>query len=77
MALGLGEGELTKLGRVWTHAPIQPTAADGLPADAWTSIDGKVTGDATRAGHRPFDAEELRRILDALYPPPVNGEEAP
>jgi len=65
VALGLGEGKLEYSAGSWRFSPTQGPAADGLPADAWTSLDGSLTGSSTRDAHRPFNAEQLRRILDA------------
>jgi hypothetical protein len=64
-ALGLGEGVLTRGKHGWSFHPAQPVLADGLPADAWTSLDGAASGGATRMGNRPLDPGEIRRMLDA------------
>ena len=71
VALGFGRGTLRYeiaggRGR-WTFTPAQArSAADGLPADAWTGFlqtrDGMVS---TRDDVRPFTAGEQRRILAA------------
>ena len=68
VAVGLGEGALTRTDDGWHFSPSLARAADGLPADAWTRLDGSLSGSATRNGHRPFSPGELRRILDALAP---------
>jgi len=73
VALGLGEGALTRGEQGWVFHPAQPVLADGLPADAWTSLDGTVSGGATRIGGRPFDLGEMRRILDAVRPTAESG----
>ena len=65
VALGLGQGALIRGEHGWAFRPVQPALADGLPADAWTSLDGNTVGGATRVGNRPLDAREIRRILDA------------
>jgi hypothetical protein len=69
--LGLGEGRLVRDGEAWTFQACRPRLADGLPADAWTSLDGSRTGGATRVGNRPLRSAEMRRILDALPAPSV------
>jgi hypothetical protein len=68
VALGLGEGALTRGENGWSFHPAQPALGDGLPADAWTSLEGAPSGGATRIGNRPLDPGELRRILDAIPP---------
>jgi hypothetical protein len=67
--LGLGEGHLMRDGAAWTFHACRPRLADGLPADAWTSMDGSRTGGATRVGNRPLRSAEIHRILDALPAP--------
>jgi len=69
-ALGYGRGKLELLrdapGRGhWAFTPAEPrSAAEGLPADAWTPFldtrDGRVS---TRDDVRPFSVEEQHRIL--------------
>jgi hypothetical protein len=68
VALGLGQGVLSRDGHGWAFHPTRPALVDGLPADAWTSLDGTVSGGATRIGNRPLDPAEMRRILDAAIP---------
>jgi hypothetical protein len=65
-ALGLGSGRLEHAGGHWRFAPAAETLADGLPADAWTAIDGARRGEATRPGARPLAPGEIRRVLEAL-----------
>jgi hypothetical protein len=65
VALGLGDGVLTRGENGWLFQPARPIMADGLPADAWTSLDGAVSGGATRIGSHPLNPGEMRRILDA------------
>jgi len=67
--MGLGEGRLVGDGEGWTFHACRTQLADGLPADAWTSLDGSRTGGATRVGNRPLRAAEIHRILDALPAP--------
>jgi hypothetical protein len=69
LALGLGQGTLTRGEHGWVFHPAQPPLGDGLPADAWTSLDGTASGGTTRIGNRPLDPGEIRRILDAIRPP--------
>jgi hypothetical protein len=64
-ALGLGEGRLTRSESGWQFHPVQPVLEDGLPADAWTSLDGTLSGGGTRVGNRPLAVGEMRRILEA------------
>ena len=63
-ALGLGQGRLAH-DTGWAFQPEQPLLADGLPADAWTLLDGRHGG-VTRTGARPFTREEMLKILNAL-----------
>lgn len=72
VALGLGQGELVRSERRWVFKAKWPSLADGLPPDAWTSLDGTVSGGATRSGNRPLNPHEIERILDATRP----GEDA-
>jgi hypothetical protein len=66
LALALGEGELSKQdGGEWHFRAYRPWLPDGLPADAWTSLNGLHQGQASDAKSRPFNAEEIQRILDA------------
>jgi hypothetical protein len=65
-ALGLGQGQLMQKGGTWAFQFCKPQLADGLPADAWTSLDGNRTGGATRLGNRPLNSAEIHRILEAL-----------
>ncbi|MGD2056017.1 MAG: hypothetical protein PVJ15_04350 [Gammaproteobacteria bacterium] len=67
VALGLGEGRLEHTGSGWRFEPLHQALADGLPADAWTSLTGPVTETAA-ASVRPFSPEEIRRILDTPLP---------
>jgi hypothetical protein len=63
-ALALGEGVLSKQGGEWRFQPARDRLQDGLPADAWTSLDGSLQGQATDGVSRPFSAEEMLRILN-------------
>lgn len=63
-ALALGAGEVSKQSGEWRFQPAKERLQDGLPADAWTSLDGLLKGQATDGESRPFSAEEMQRILD-------------
>ncbi|MCP4656085.1 MAG: hypothetical protein GY856_11785, partial [bacterium] len=68
LALGIGRGELvfrpTDAVPRWTFESTYGALRDGLPADAWTPLDGLRDGPvATRTQVRPFTAEEQERIL--------------
>jgi hypothetical protein len=67
-ALGLGEGTLERGAAGWTFTPAHPRLADGLPADAWTTLDASTPGQGTRPGERSLDREEIRRVLEAALP---------
>jgi hypothetical protein len=41
-----------------------PLLQDGLPADAWTSLDSALQGQASDGVSRPFSVEEMQRILN-------------
>ena len=65
LALGLGTGELSKTQGKWVLTPEAQVLVDGLPADAWTDLQGETRGEATRAGARPLTGEEIRTVLEA------------
>ncbi len=65
VALGLGQGDIELRDNEIQFEPSRPTLQDGLPADAWTSIDGSLGGMAARDGHRPLNADEMKSILAA------------
>jgi len=64
-ALGLGEGELVKTEQQWKFLPTHKRLNDGLPADAWTFFDEAASAQSNRMTHRPFNRDEILRILDA------------
>jgi hypothetical protein len=64
-ALGLGQGELIRDDRGVSYRPDQKLLPDGLPADAWTSIDSSPGNQATAAGPRPLGRDEIMKILEA------------
>lgn len=65
LALGLGRGQLTYLSGKWSFtSEYALLPQDGLPEDAWTGFLSKPSLKAsTRSGHRPFDADEQKKIL--------------
>lgn len=65
IALGLGDGLLEQGDDGWRLRPRLPVRADGLAADAWTSIDAGPSLQ-TEGEDRPFSAEELRRLLPPI-----------
>ena len=68
VALGLGQGTIEmRKGKMQfrpTHAPLR----DGLPADAWTNVDGTAGGGAPLDGQRPLNKEEMEAVLAAPVP---------
>jgi hypothetical protein len=64
-ALALGKGVLRFANGKWRFRPDKKPLQDGLPADAWTSLDGRQKGQAADGESRPFSAEEIARILGA------------
>ena len=71
LALGLGRGALARSAGVWSFEPASESAADGLPADAWTSLKARQPGGGTRPGERSFTREEIDRILSV----PMSGDD--
>lgn len=68
VALGLGQGRIEYRGGAIRFTPEHLPLQDGLPSDAWTTVDGSVGGQAPRAGQRPLNQEEMEAILNALIP---------
>ena len=64
-ALGLGSGTVDLRDGEILFTPDQPLLQDGLPADAWTNIDGSLGGIAARPGQRPLSQEEMKTVLAA------------
>ena len=64
-ALGLGAGDLAGGGHDFSFTPFHDLLQDALPADAWTSADSSLGGAAPVPGQRPFNADEMKTILDA------------
>lgn len=69
VALGLGQGKIELRDGKIQFTPARSLAQDGLPADAWTNVDGSVGGTAARDGHRPLNAGEMTSILAAPLEP--------
>lgn len=67
-ALGLGSGTLTIDPDRIDFEPTQPLLRDGLPADAWTSLDGSLGGRTPIPGQRPLGHEEMETVLRAPLP---------
>ena len=65
VALGLGEGAIQLRDGEIQFTPARSFSQDGLPADAWTNIDGSLGGTAARDGHRPLNADEMKSVLAA------------
>jgi predicted CXXCH cytochrome family protein len=68
-ALGLGEGtlQLPKDGGI-RFKPARTPLDDGLPADAWTSLE-RAAQNSGRTTLRPFFRQEMGRILAVPMPP--------
>jgi hypothetical protein len=64
VALGLGEGRLENAAGQWSFHPERQALQDGLPADAWTTLDAEHPGRGTYPNDRSFNAGEMRRILN-------------
>ena len=67
-ALGLGEGRLHRSASGKLHFdPSHPRLVDGLPADAWTSLN-QAAERRNSATLRPFSEQEMERILAVPLP---------
>jgi hypothetical protein len=64
--LGLGEGILRISEGGWIFRPTQVAKGFGLEAgmDGFVTVDGKALHGNNRTGTRPFEGEELRKILE-------------
>jgi len=66
-SLGLGEGILHKQGGNWRFRPTYDAWRSSLgihfPLDAFVTVDGKPLQATSRKGARPFNQEELKRIM--------------
>ncbi|MDH3619441.1 MAG: hypothetical protein OER91_01020 [Gammaproteobacteria bacterium] len=65
IALGLGKGAIELRGGEIQFTPDRSPLQDGLPADAWTNIDGSLGGTAARDGQRPLNKDEMEAVLAA------------
>lgn len=67
-ALGLGQGNLTRTTQGWTFTPALSARPDLLgidhPLDAFVDITGRALVYTSRAHLRPFNGEEIKRVLD-------------
>ena len=65
--VGLGEGTVVKKNGKWEFYPVgqgvDTLRGRTVPQDAFVSIDGRQLQHGSRENLRPFNAEELRRIL--------------
>jgi len=68
VALGLGQGKIEYRDGDIHFTPAHPTLRDGLPADAWTNIDGTLGGRAPLQEQRPLSREEMEAVLTAPLP---------
>ena len=66
-AFGLGEGSIENTGSGIHFSPVQRTLADGLAADAWTSLE---LPDRQYDGPHPFPSEDIRKLLTL----PLDGQ---
>ena len=67
IVLGLGQGRLSDGSEGWEFHPPGPPLSDGMPEDAFVTLDGRA-GETTRRNARGFNPEELIRILNAAIP---------
>ena len=65
-ALGLGAGDLVVGDDGVNFVPATPRLQDGLPADAWTDMTGRVPATRLSTDPRPFAAAALQRLLRPL-----------
>src|SRR5210317_378580 len=68
VALGLGQGGIEYRDGDIHFSPAHPPLRDGLPADAWTNIDGTLGGRAPLQEQRPLSREEMEAVLTAPLP---------
>jgi hypothetical protein len=71
-AVGLGEGELVESTGRFVFEPRYERLADGLPADAWTSLENDSLEEHDVYENRPFTSDELYRVLRA----PLSNQDA-
>jgi hypothetical protein len=70
VALGLGQGVIDYRDNEIHFAPAHAPLRDGLPADAWTNVDGTLGGRAPLRGQRPLNRQEMEAVLKAPLPDP-------
>jgi len=70
VALGLGQGVIDYSDNEIHFAPAHAPLRDGLPADAWTNVDGTLGGRAPLRGQRPLNRQEMEALLKAPLPDP-------
>ena len=68
VALGLGQGDIEYRGGEIHFTPAHSPLRDGLPADAWTNVDGTLGGRAPLQNQRPLSREEMEAVLTAPLP---------
>jgi hypothetical protein len=64
-ALGLGAGTLLEEDGELRFRPAREALGDGLPADAWTSLENSAGGRAPFPDQRPLNSDEMRTIFNA------------
>jgi hypothetical protein len=64
-AMGLGDGDIIRDGSDLSFSPRHDLLQDALPSDAWTNADRSLGGAAPVPGQRPFNPDEMKKILDA------------
>ncbi len=67
-ALGLGTGTITIEPDRIEFEPAERRLHDGLPADAWTNLDGSLGGRTPFPEQRPLDPGEMEAVLRAPVP---------
>jgi len=65
VAVGLGEGEISERYGELQFSPTHESLRDGLPKDAWTNLDGSLSGGTPLEGQRPLNADEIDAVLSA------------
>jgi hypothetical protein len=64
-AMGLGDGDIVGDAGGFSFTQRHELLQDGLPADAWTNRDNSLGGATPVPGQRPFNAPEMKTILEA------------
>jgi hypothetical protein len=68
VALGLGQGNLERGQGGWTFHSSKKVLPDGLAEDAWTTLDKADSELPNIKANRPFNLNEINRILNAEVP---------